>query len=301
MDSSTRRTVSGEQVFIVTGANSGLGFATAQNLAGTSHDNTVILASRDPQKGSDAANAITVATGNTGVRAVQLDLSSLASVRGFVAKYAAELNRPIDALVCNAGISSGPSQTVDGLDSVFETNHLGHFLLTLSLLSRMQPTGRVISVTSDMHQPPGPKLRWPGAEKIAHPTQGAGMRLRYSYSKLCNLYFVYGLSRRLRANGSGISIAAFNPGLMTETNFATTPRPVAVILKRLFTSRVGNLETSARELAQLASAQQDVAIDGQYFDRTATTPTESSALSYDTPNADELWHLSESLTATFLT
>jgi NAD(P)-dependent dehydrogenase (short-subunit alcohol dehydrogenase family) len=220
-------------------------------------------------------------------------VSSMDSVRQFAAEYATGAGTPIDALICNAGVSHGPAATVDGVDGVFATNHLGHFLLTGLLLERMSPSGRVISVSSDMHQPPGPKLKWPGAEALARPGSRALGGSRYSYSKLCNLYFVYELSRRLSADASPITAAAFNPGLMTETSFVSMPRAVAAVMKRIFASRVGSLEGSSAALASLAASVEDVG--GHYYDRT-TRPSRSSQLSYDIPNARELWQVSSRLT-----
>lgn len=276
--------MSNGRVFVITGANSGLGLETARILAGRSADGTVILACRDLGRGEDARLAI----GMPNVRTAHLDVSSLSSVREFAAAFEGQL----DALICNAGISHGPSSTVDGVDGVFATNHLGHFLLTELLLDRMPPTGRVISVSSDMHSPPGPKLTWPSAAALARPGNHAVGRLRYSYSKLCNLYFVYELSRRLRADGSDVSVAAFNPGLMTETNFASMPRAVGAVMRRIFAARVGSLATSSAALASLAADPQ--LIDGLYFDR-STRPTRSSELSYDIPNAVDLWQESARL------
>jgi len=105
---------------------------------------------------------------------------------------------------------------------------------------------------------------------------------------------VYELSRRLRAEGSGISVVAFNPGLMTDTNFVSTPGPFAGTMKRIFASRVGSLEGSSAALAELATRSGD--IGGLYFDRTAKASTPSSALSYDEDNARELWDISAGLT-----
>ncbi len=280
------------RTFIVTGANSGLGLETARRLASVSSRDTVVLACRDLGKAAVAQRDIQSTSGNVNVAAMELDLSSLASVRGFVARYRETVLRPIDALICNAGISGGSRQTVDGLDPVFETNHLGHFVLVTTLLGEMTPTGRVLSVTSDMHEPPGRKLVWPGTEALASPGRGAR---QYSYSKLCNLYFTYELARRLRAAGSSIQAAAFNPGLMTETNFASMPRPVGAVLKRIFSTRVGSLDASSAALARLAESADEVDISGQYFDRGALVPARSSDLSYDLGNAIELWDASERL------
>ena len=277
-------------VFVITGGNSGLGFETARKLAAKSEFNAVILACRDLAKADEAKRCIVEATGNTRVRSMQLDLTSLASVR----QFAAQLGGPVDTILCNAGIASGPTRTVDGLDAVFETNHLGHFLLVALLMDRITEHGRVISVSSDMHSPPGPRLRWPGAEALARPPQPAGVkRRRYSYSKLCNLYFIHELSRRLRAAESGVVAAAFNPGLMTTTNFAKMPRAAGAVMQRVFASRLGNLAGSSAALAELAATSEKEFIDGQYFDRTASSPSRSSALSYDLENARELWDFSE--------
>jgi NAD(P)-dependent dehydrogenase (short-subunit alcohol dehydrogenase family) len=107
-----------------------------------------------------------------------------------------------------------------GFDGVFETNHLGHFLLTKLLRPRMSATGRVLTVSSDMHQPPGPALRWPGVEKIAYPNSSPAISAqRYSYSKLCNLYF------------------------------AQVPAPIAAAMRTMFSSRLGNLDASSAALA----------------------------------------------------
>jgi NAD(P)-dependent dehydrogenase (short-subunit alcohol dehydrogenase family) len=157
------------RTFIVTGANSGLGLETARRLASVSPRDTVVLARRDLSKAAIAQRDIRSTSGNVNVAAMELDLSSLASVRGFVARYRETVARPIDALIYDAGISGRSRQTVDGLDPVFETNHLGHFVLVTTLLGEMTPTGRVLSVTSDMHEPPGRKLVWPGAEALASP------------------------------------------------------------------------------------------------------------------------------------
>lgn len=282
---------------MVTGANSGLGFETARNLAAYSSRYTVILACRDLSRAAKAQQAIAEETGNARVRVMELNLSSMRSVREFAARCHAELEHPIDSLICNAGISRGSAPTVDGIDPVFATNHLGHFLLTLSLMEKMSPRGRVICVSSDMHQPPGPKLRWPGAEALANPQQSTAVRRhRYSNSKLCNIYFAYELSRRLHAENFGISAAAFNPGLMTETNFATMPRPIEAVLKRVFAARVGKVHTSGAALARLAADRGAESIDGHYFDRADATWTRSSSLSYNIPNASELWQVSSALT-----
>jgi len=282
-----------EGAFVVTGANSGLGFALARNLAAASPRNEVILGCRDLNKGRASSREIERATGNARVRVIELDLASMASVR----QFASQVHGPIAALVCNAGIARGDAETADGLDGVFETNHLGHYLLTLSLLDELASDGRILVVSSDMHHPPGPALKWPGAEALARPNPSRSAAVhRYSFSKLCNLYFAYELARRLRARGSGISVAAFNPGLMTETNFATMSPFLGAVMRGVFAARAGNLVTSGSALTTLASGHGGVDFDGEYFDRTAAAPGRSSALSHNAKNAADLWEVSARLT-----
>jgi NAD(P)-dependent dehydrogenase (short-subunit alcohol dehydrogenase family) len=280
-------------LFVVTGANSGLGFEVARKLAAASPRNELILGCRDINKGRAASREIERATGNARLRVIALDLASINSVR----EFAAQVHGPIAALVCNAGIARGDAETVDGLDGVFETNHLGHYLLTLSLLNELAPDGRIVVVSSDMHHPPGPALKWPGAEALAEPNRSRSAAVhRYSFSKLCNLYFVYELARRLHANGSGISVAAFNPGLMTETNFATMSPLLGAVMRRVFASRKGELGASSAALAALAGRGNPLTFDGEYFDRTAAAPGRSSALSHSAENAADLWRVSARLT-----
>src|SRR5580658_977400 len=125
---------------IVTGANSGIGRATAAALAARGAH--VVLAVRDPDKGKQAAAEM---PGSTEVR--RLDLASLASVRAFAQSWEGD----VDLLINNAGVMVPPqSRTADGFELQFGTNHLGHFALTNLLLPHV--TGRVVSVASVAHR-----------------------------------------------------------------------------------------------------------------------------------------------------
>ncbi|MBR1439532.1 MAG: SDR family NAD(P)-dependent oxidoreductase, partial [Synergistaceae bacterium] len=202
------------KTIIITGGNSGLGLETAKLTAEKGGDFSLILACRNIEKGNSAAEKIRNETGNKNVSAMLLDLASLKSVRDF----ASGINEPVYALDNNAGISGSSSgETVDGLDSVFQSNHLGHFLLTNLLLPKMTDDARILNISSDMHNPPYGSLVWNGTDAIARNAGHLGSA-RYFYSKLCNLYFTYELDRRLRAEGSHITCNALNPGFMPATN-----------------------------------------------------------------------------------
>lgn len=286
-----------KKTIIITGANSGLGFECARNIAGSSPEHRVILACRNMAKAEQAKDAIIESSGNSDVHAMELDVSSLASVRAFVKRYSEVESSPLYGLVCNAGImGANVGFTTEGFDCVFATNYLGHFLLTNLLLPFMQPTGRVINVSSDMHSPPGPKLHWPGVDALAHPDKKrSGDRNRYSYSKLCNLYFTYELCERLKRTHSIITVNAFNPGLMTDTNFAPDKSRFTPIFLKMVSDRVGSLTKSGAALAKLMTEPQYGQVSGKYYDR-STEKRQSSPLSYDEENALELWNMSAGYT-----
>lgn len=153
----------------------------------------------------------------------------------------------------------------------------------------MEPDGKILVVSSDMHDPPG-GLDWKSPTELAHDTS----RSRYSYSKLADLYLVYELSRRLRANGQKIRADAFNPGYM-QTGFAPTNAAQAAMIKMTMPHRFGDLGKSSSALAELVTSGSLPAETGLYYDR-STNAVPSSALSYNTENAQRLWQVSEELT-----
>lgn len=224
-----------------------------------------------------------------------LDTASLTSVRKFAVDYENLNIGRIYALLLNAGINGMHSgMTEDGLEIVFQTNHLGHFLLANLMLPHMETDGKIFSTSSDMHDSPMGKMEWEGPEALAHPLEeGKKSRLRYSFSKLCNLYFVYELTRRLEAEHSGIRVNAFNPGFM-QTNFAPVDKARAAMVKLTMPKRFGDLEKSSDAYAELVVNDELAATSANYYDR-STTAIKSSELSYNTENAKELWEASERL------
>ena len=273
---------------IITGANSGLGFETAKKIAKNSNFE-VILACRNKEHAEEAKNRIIEETKNNNIRTMIIDTSSLSSVRNFVEEFKM-LNKKLDCLICNAGISSMHSGTTeDGFELVFATNYLGHFLLTNLLLPYMNKDAQILNITSDMHNPPM-GIKWVGPELLAHPAKDD--RQKYSYSKLCNIYFTYELDERLKKISSQITVNAFNPGMM-KTNFGAGPQDPARIafIKMTMPERVGDLDKSSSALAELVMNEKYKEYSGKYFDR-STNFKESSKLSYNIENRLDLWNRS---------
>ncbi len=276
------------RTIIITGANSGLGFETAKKIA-KNKDYEVILACRNIEKANKAKKEIEVETNNNNIIVMKLDTSSLESVRKFVQEFK-KLNKKIYGLINNAGISpmghDGVSQ--DGIEIVCATNYLGHFLLTNLLLPFMEKESKILNVTSDMHNPPG-GMSWIEPELLFHPVEND--RKKYSYSKLCNIYFTYELDEILRKEKSNILVNAFNPGMM-NTNFSgghNSPVRTAMV-KLTMPERLGDLDKSSSALAELT--MNDKYNDtGKYYDR-STKFIKSSELSYNVENRKDLWNKS---------
>ena len=272
---------------IITGANSGLGFETAKKIA-KAKDYRLILACRNAEKAERAREIILSETSNENVEIMILDTSLLSSVRAFADHYTAKYST-VDVLINNAGISAmrDSGTTAEGFEIVFATNYLGHFLLTQLLLPHMAESGRIINVSSDMHDPPG-GIEWKGVEYLAH--EAVDDRKRYSYSKLCMIYFTHKLNEVLRKQGSSVTVNSFNPGFMAATNFsgghADKVRSLAV--KTMMPERYGELNSSSDALAQIATGAQFTEISGAYFDRSSNLK-KSSELSYSTENQEEMW------------
>ncbi|KAJ8269863.1 hypothetical protein GJAV_G00107660 [Gymnothorax javanicus] len=199
------------KTIIVTGANSGIGMATATELLKLQA--RVIVACRDPKRAEDAARKIRRDAGpNQGEVVIKhLDLASLKSVRSFCEQILQEEPR-IDVLINNAGVFRCPyTKTQEGFETQFGVNHLGHFLLTnllLDLLKKSAPS-RIVVVSSKLYKYGDINFEDLNSEKSYNKA------FAYSQSKLANLLFTLELAERL--GESGVTVNALTPG-MVRTN-----------------------------------------------------------------------------------
>jgi NAD(P)-dependent dehydrogenase (short-subunit alcohol dehydrogenase family) len=197
---------------VVTGANSGLGFALARRLAMAGAD--VVMAIRNRAKGEAAIDAIRADLPHAKVTIKHLDLSSLKSVAGLGEELVAE-GRPVDVLINNAGVMTPPrrEQTDDGFELQFGANHLGHFALTGHLLPllRAASSARVVTVSSLAANQRKVDFDDANAKRGYQPMSSYGL------AKLAQLMFALELNRRSSAGGWGVLSTAAHPGL-SKTN-----------------------------------------------------------------------------------
>jgi NAD(P)-dependent dehydrogenase (short-subunit alcohol dehydrogenase family) len=269
---------------VVTGANSGIGRATAAALgAAGAH---VVLAVRDVERGRAAAAEM---AGDTVVAA--LDLASLASIRAFVDT----LEGSVDVLVNNAGVMAVPfARTADGFELQIGTNHLGHFALTNLLLPRI--SDRVVTVSSLNHRWGTVDLDDLNWERRRYRPWSA-----YAQSKLANLLFTLELERRLAAAGSPVRALAAHPGYAATRLQSRTGNPVSNVLmavaNRLFaqSDTAGALPTLYAVTQELPGASY-VGPDGMRETRGHPTLVGRTTAAADAHLARRLWTLSEQLT-----
>jgi retinol dehydrogenase 14 len=195
-----------DRTVVITGGNSGIGFATASELARRGAD--VVLTARVPALGRAAAERLGDEAGGS-VVPMTLDLASFASVRSFARRFCADRGRA-DVLINNAGVyMSSRRTTPDGYEWTMGVNHLGPFLLTCLLASNPATRpDRIVTVASAMH---GNTKRDPGFHELGLTGHHRGTEA-YARSKLANVLFNRELARRL--DGTGTVAFAAHPGVV---------------------------------------------------------------------------------------
>ena len=286
----------GGRTAVVTGANSGLGLATAREHARAGA--RVVMACRNLGKGEDARLAIAGAVPGAQLELQELDLSSLDSVRAF-AQRCRGAHDGLDLLINNAGVMAPPrSRTADGFELQFGTNHLGHFALTGLLIETMEgrDDARVVTLSSTAHR----------TGRIAFDNLGGDhhyFRWRaYGQSKLANLLFALELERRLRAAGSSIKSLAAHPGYAaTNLQFAAPPLVDQIVM------RIGNAVIAQSEemgaLPTLYAATEPglaggtfAGPDGLGEQRGHPKPVSPNRAARNEDVARRLWEVSEEMT-----
>src|SRR2546423_7285326 len=220
------------KICMVTGANSGIGKATALALA--QRGATVVMVCRDRARGEEARSEITAKSRNNAVDLLLADLSSQQSIRQLVEHFQQRYTQ-LHVLINNAGAAfPGRRETVDGVEMTFAVNYLAPFLLTNLLLDMLKAStpARIINVSSAAHQSGSMQLDDLQAEKRYRPMR------TYPQAKLAVVLFTYELARRLQ--GMGVTVNCLHPGFVA-TNFAQSDGGPAA---RLLVKSIGSFGTS---------------------------------------------------------
>jgi NAD(P)-dependent dehydrogenase (short-subunit alcohol dehydrogenase family) len=288
------------KTFVITGANSGIGYEAALELARKGAH--VVLACRDQGKGRGAVDAIEAKHRAASVSLMELDLADLKSIRRF-ADAVRDAHPALHGLLNNAGVMAIPyRRTADGFEMQFGTNHLGHFALTGLLLDRLlaTPGARVVTVSSNAHK--FGAMRWDDLQW----ERGYRKWFAYSQSKLANLLFANELQRRLSAAKAGPISVACHPGYAATNLQGAGPRmqgssiaaAVMELANRVFAQNaaMGALPTLYAATAADVRGGDYIGPDGLGEQWGHPKKVRSIARAHDAEAQRRLWEASERLT-----
>jgi len=274
------------KICMITGANSGIGKATALGLAQMGA--TVVLVSRDRARGEEAQNEIKAKSGNDAIDLLLADLSSQQSIRQLVEDFKQRYTR-LHVLINNAGVFALTwRETVDGLEMSFAVNVLAPFLLTNLLLDVIKASApaRIVNVSSNQQEANHLKLDDLQLEKSYRPMRA------YAQSKLAVVLFTYELARRLE--GTGVTANCLHPGFVA-TNIAQRDLVLPARLATKLIFRFGTSpEKGAKTSLYLATSLDVEGVTGKYFEK--SVPRKSTPLSYDESLQQQLWKVCAQLT-----
>jgi len=262
---------------LVTGANSGIGRATALELA--RRGGKVFVAARSEEKSKEVIDEI----GDSAVY-LHLDLGDLSAVRESAEAFLAR-DEPLHVLVNNAGLAGQRGITKSGFELAFGTNHVGHFLFTNLLLDRMKASApsRIVNVSSMSHY----QAKGIDYEAVRKPTKSITGLPEYAVSKLANVVHAQELARRL--DGTGVTTYSLHPGAIASNVWRRVPWPLDAVMKLFMKSNEEGARTSVYCATEPALAD----VSGRYYDDCAEKEPSKVA----TPAlAAELWQKSEEWT-----
>jgi NAD(P)-dependent dehydrogenase (short-subunit alcohol dehydrogenase family) len=280
----------------VTGANSGIGWHTAYELA--RHGARVILACRDVERGKQAADRIRSKAPAADVEVAELNLASMESVRAFGTGW----NDPLDLLINNAGVMAPPrrARTQDGYELQFGTNHLGHFVLTGLLLPALLAgtRSRVVTVASIAHKGGSAAVLGANGDDPYLP------HAAYANSKLANVLFALELQRMASTRGLDLVSVAAHPGLAATglisdregAGGSRLGRNVAPALAKVFAQPAALGARPVLYAATLAAPGSYTGPQRLRETRGELGPARLSACACDPSLARQLWLTSEAMT-----
>lgn len=274
--------MSGKNV-IVTGANAGMGLASATELARLGAH--VIMVCRNQTRGEAALKQARKDSGSTSIDLMTCDLGSLASIRSFGAAFKEKYDR-LDVLLNNAGVVTVQRETtVDGFEAMLGVNHLGHFLLTHELLELLlrSDQGRIVNLSSGAHKVGRIHFDDPGLTKGFNVVKG------YAQSKLANILFTKELARRL--NNSTVTVNSVHPGAVSTSLGVDRKSGFGKSVHRLLSPFFQTPLEGARTAIYLATSKEVETVTGEYYIQ--CKPAKVSKRAADPQLAERLWTWSE--------
>jgi len=268
---------------VITGSNCGIGFETAQALAGAGAK--VIFACRNIEKGEDALRRCQALHPESELAFFPLDLASADSIKHFCAEVKDET---IDTLICNAGlVPTNYQETKEGLEMTVGVCHFGHFLLTQLLLPQLlrAKEARVIMVSSESHRMPM-KLNF--NKFPLKKTDTFFPLMAYGQAKLCNALFANELQRRF--GDQGLTACSLHPGALITTNFGRDSGFLSLVFK-LVSPLTKNPNQGAATTVYCASHGNTDELAGKYFSH--CKPVRSTKEANNRETARKLWEVSE--------
>ncbi|XP_014505495.1 short-chain dehydrogenase TIC 32, chloroplastic [Vigna radiata var. radiata] len=277
---------------IVTGATSGIGVETARVLA--MRGVHVIMGVRNLVTAKDVKEGILKEIPSAKLDYMELDLSSMASVRKFASNFISS-GLPLNILINNAGIFAAPfTLSEDNIELQFATNHIGHFLLTNLLLDTMKKTahetkkqGRVVNVSSIVHLLP----RGIRFDQINDPSS-YHMWFTYGQSKLANVLHANELARRFKEEGVDITANSLHPGAVITNIFRHT-NILSGLINTVGRLVFKNVQQGAATTCYVALHPQVKEISGHYFQDCNVSTENSQARNPEL--AKKLWDFSLNL------
>jgi len=267
---------------LITGATSGIGKATAFELARAQLH--LVLLARDSDRGNQLIQELKEKTGNPKIELLIADLSSQNQIQA-AAKEFLQNHSPLNILINNAGVAiKQRTFSVDSIEMTFAVNHIAHFLLTNLLLDALKDgaPSRIINVSSEAH-----RNGQFDPDNLQGEKQYSQFRA-YSNSKLCNVLFTHELARKLKDTGATVN--ALHPGFLNTAIF----RDTGGLLKAIVRLAAKKPEVGGRAIARLALDPVLENVSGKYFN--GLRMVNSSEKSHDEADAKQLWEISERLT-----
>jgi NAD(P)-dependent dehydrogenase (short-subunit alcohol dehydrogenase family) len=271
------------KICMITGANSGIGKATAIGLAKLNA--TVVMVCRDKEAGRTAQEEIINETGNKNIDLFLCDLSSQGQIRKLVDEFKQKYQN-LHVLINNAGIMlKNRSECVDGLEMNFAVHVLAPYLLTLSLLDLLKKSApsRVIIVSSAMH-----KMAKMDFDDLQCENKKYSLNKAYGSSKLAETLIGYELSRRLE--GTGVNVNLVHPGVVATNLGRDQSKFSQWFARKFFKSPEAGAETSI----YLATSPEIEGITGKYFIN--KEQRKSSEESYNKDYSKQLWEICVEIT-----